>query len=150
MCALKLATVTSTLTGPAAEAVRRARAQTGEALLGVIVFGSWARAEATDRSDVDLLLVLAPELPIVRELYRPWDEVPSSWGGRPVEPHFVHLPAAGGRVSGLWAEAALDGIVLYERGFAISRRLVEVRRRIVAGELTRREVHGHSYWVEAA
>ena len=28
------------------------------------------------------------------ELYRRWDEVPTAWGGRTVDPHFVHLPCA--------------------------------------------------------
>lgn len=150
LCARKLAAPGPVGTGPAPQAVERALAELGAGLLGLIAFGSWARGEATQRSDVDLLLVVAPRIRVVRDLYRPWDDAPLRWDGRPVEPHFVHLPEPGGRVSGLWAEAALDGIVLYERGFAISRRLIDVRHRIVAGRLTRREVHGHSYWVEAA
>jgi hypothetical protein len=54
------------------------------------------------------------------------------------------------RLSGLWAEAAVDGVVLYDRDLSVSRRLVEVRNRIVAGEIVRRRVHGQPYWVEAA
>jgi hypothetical protein len=150
LCARKLMASGTTVAGPEAAAIERALGQVGTALLGLVAFGSWAREEGTDRSDVDLLVVIAPDVPVVRALYRPWDDEPLRWGGREVEPHFVHLPEPGGRVSGLWAEAALDGVVLYERGMAISRRLVEVRRRIVAGELTRRETYGQPYWVEAA
>jgi predicted nucleotidyltransferase len=150
LCVRKLMASGTAVSGPAALAVERAFAQVGAGLLGVVAFGSWAREEATERSDVDLLIVVAPDLPIVRALYRPWDDAPLRWGAREIEPHFVRLPESGGRVSGLWAEAALDGVVLYERDLAISRRFVEVRRRIVAGELTRREIHGQPYWVQAA
>lgn len=150
LCARKLAVSRTAVAGPEAAAVERALGQVGAGLLGLVAFGSWAREEATERSDVDLLVVVAREVPVVRDLYRAWDDEPLRWGGREVEPHFVHLPEPGGRVSGLWAEAALDGVVLYERGLAISRRLVEVRHRIVAGELTRRESYGQPYWVEVA
>jgi hypothetical protein len=45
---------------------------------------------------------------------------------------------------------AVDGIVLFDRGFTLSRRLSSLRRDIVAGRIVRREVHGQPYWVEAA
>lgn len=149
LCARRLA-VPGDGGGPGAEAVERVRRQVGGELLGVVAFGSWAREEAMSRSDIDLLVVLAPAMPVVRDLYRPWDAQPLRWDGRPVEPHFVHLPAAGDRISGLWAEAAVDGVVLFDRELAVSLRLVEIRRRIVAGEIARRRSHGHPYWVEAA
>jgi hypothetical protein len=52
-----------------------------------------------------------------------------------VDLHFVHLPNPAERVSGSWAEAAVCGIVLYEHDLAVSRRLIEIRGRIAAGEL---------------
>jgi hypothetical protein len=99
---------------------------------------------------VDLLLVVESGLEITRALYRDWDERPLRWEDHPVEPHFVHLPEANARITGLWAEAAVDGVVLFERGLELSRHLAQVRRRILAGEIQRRWVHGQPYWVEAA
>lgn len=147
-CARKLASPAGGVVGPAAEAVRRAVAVTGASLQGVVAYGSWARDELARTSDVDLLIVVSRELPVTRGLYTTWDESPLTWKGHAVEPHFVSLPRKGERVSGLWAEAALDGVVLFERGFEVSRRLVEVRHRILEGRFERRRSHGQPYWVE--
>lgn len=149
-CARKLASPGAAVEGAATEAVERAVEVVGPDLVGVVAFGSWARDELTDRSDVDLLVILDPETPLERELYWEWDASPLRWEGHRVEPHFVHLPRPCARISGLWAEAAVDGVVLFERDLQVSRRLVEIRRRIVAGELVRRRSHGQPYWVEAA
>jgi hypothetical protein len=149
-CARKLSSPGGDISGPFAEAVRRATSLLGADLLGVMVFGSWARDELSETSDIDLLIVVADARPIHRDLYASWDEAPLVWESHPLEPHFVDLPESGGRISGLWAEAALEGVVLLERGFVLSRRLVEVRRRIADGRLVRRSSHGHPYWVEVA
>lgn len=135
---------------PAVEAVQRAAAMFGDSLVGVAAFGSWARGEAAAASDVDLLVVVERRVELTRRLYREWDRTPLAWDGRRVEQHFVHLPAAGRRVGGLWAELAVDGIVLFERGLALSTRLVRVRRQIAAGRLVRRTLHGQPYWKEVA
>ncbi len=133
----------------AAALVARAAALFGEALAGVVVYGSWARGDATPTSDVDALVVVDPSVPLTRSLYRSWDEEPVLWQGRPVDPHFVHVPGprAGGSV---WGEAAIDGIVLFERSHELSVRLARVRRDIAEGRLVRRLVHGQPYWTEAA
>jgi len=52
---------------------------------------------------------------------RLWDTSPLQWEGRRVEPHIVHLPQPDTRPSGLWAEAAVDGAVVQERGFELTR-----------------------------
>lgn len=131
----------------AAAVIREVRRRVGGDLVGVVVYGSWARGELTDASDVDLLVVVEPSLPISRSLYRSWDETPLRWGDRCVDVHFVHLPRLEDELSSTWAEAATDGIVLFERGLALSRRLGDIRRRIAAGELTRHVTHGQPYWV---
>ena len=130
----------------AARVIEHATALAGRDLAGIVVFGSWSRGEATPESDVDVLIVLAPEVPITRELYRRWDASVLHWEGCPVEPHFVRFPAATDDITGLWAEVAMDGIVVYERGFELSQRLVKLRSRIAARELERRWVKGQSYW----
>ncbi len=149
-CRRKLMAPGSQVSGPATEVVSSAIAVAGGALVGVVAFGSWARGESTARSDVDVLLIMAAEVAIRRELYRAWDANPVCWGGHPVEPHFVHLPDPAGRISGLWAEVAVDGAVLFERSFQVSRLLAALRRRIVEGSLVRRRIHGQPYWVEVA
>jgi len=149
-CARRLTLPMSPLTADCADAVAQAAELVGEALLGVVAFGSWARQELAQESDIDLLIVVDEKLAIGRWLYAKWDERPLSHNGRTVEPHFVHPPQSYDRVSGTWAEVAMDGIVLFERGLAVSRLLVRLRRRVVTGELVRRRLHGQPYWVEVA
>lgn len=134
---------------PARAVVSRAAARFGDSLVAVAAFGSWARDELTAASDVDLLLVLEPHVALTRRLYRDWDSSPLAWEGRPVEPHFVHLPPPEEPAGGLWAEVAIDGVVLFERRLVLSTCLARVRRDIVAGRLVKRVTHGHPYWVAA-
>ncbi len=140
----------SVATEGAVEAVRRAVALFGASLLGVAAFGSWARDELADSSDIDILVVLSGDIPLTRALYRCWDEAPIAWCGHRVEPHFVHLPDAGEVRGGLWAEVAIDGVVLFERSLRLSTGLARVRHDIAAGRLRRRVVHGQGYWAEVA
>ena len=107
---------------PAAAAVARAADLFGDSLLAVAAFGSWARDELAAGSDVDVLVVLASRLSLTRRLYREWDRSPLTWNGRRGEPHFVHLPAPDAVVGGLWAEVAVDGVVLFETKPALSTR----------------------------
>ena len=147
-CARKLAAPGNRPAGPFDEAVRRASATFGRQLVGVVAYGSWARDELTETSDVDLLVVISPDLAITRELYRAWDADPLHWSSHPVEPHFVHAPDDA-RVTGVWAEVATEGIVLFERGFELSRLLARIRRRILAQHFLRHRAQGQPYWVEA-
>jgi hypothetical protein len=130
--------------------VHRAVEAYGPSLAGVIVFGSWARGEAAAASDVDVLVVLDPRLPLTRSSYAPWDAAPATWDGHPVEVHLVHLPEPGAEASGLWGEAALDGLVVYEQPHRVSARLAEVRREIAAGRFVRKVVQGQPYWRRVA
>jgi len=115
-----------------------------------VLYGSWARGEATEGSDVDLLVVVDEAVRITRDLYRRWDETEVSLEGHLVEPHIAHLPADGALVSGLWAELAVDGLVLVDRELRISRRLARVRRELFEGRIVRRHAHGQPYWAEAS
>jgi predicted nucleotidyltransferase len=143
-----------TLTAPgaggldaASQAVLPIRARLGNDLDGVVVYGSFARGELTAGSDVDLLVVLAGGVPITRSLYREWEGAVPSWSGREIDLHFVHLPSPADRVSGSWAEAAVCGIVLYDRDLTVSRRLIAIRERIAAGEIVRKMAQGQPYWI---
>ena len=128
--------------------VARAREVVGEALLSVVLFGSWARGEATPASDVDALLVVDSGLKLSRAIYRAWDARPITWRERRVDSHFTHFPLEA-EFSGLWAELAVDGIVLCDRDWKLSAHLALIRRRIASGRLVRRVVHGQPYWKEA-
>ena len=129
-------------------AVLHAASIFGEDLMAVAGFGSWARGELSDGSDVDLLIVVEDRVELTRELYRRWDSAALRWGDRPVDTHFVHLPPAEHTVAGVWGEVAIDGIVLFERDFCLSLRLIQVRRDIAAGRIVRRVAHGQPYWSE--
>ena len=124
------------------------RARLGDDLVGVVVYGSFARGELRAGSDVDLLVVLRADKPITRAVYREWDTAAADSTGREVDLHFVHLPPPEDRVSGSWAEAAVCGIVLYDRDLAVSRRLIGIRERIAAGRLVRRLAQGQPYWID--
>ena len=151
-CARKLAAPLGNLAAlrGGSETVERAARLFGDRLVGVAAFGSWARGEPVKGSDVDVLVVLDRRVTLARELYLTWDEAPVSWGGRAVEPHFVHLPEPEEGVAGIWAEVALDGLVLFEQGLRLSTRLVQVRREIAAGRIVRRVAHGQPSWTGVA
>lgn len=149
-CVRKLSGGRPGVSDPGWQAVERATATVEAGLVGVVVYGSWARGEAASGSDVDVLIVVDREVPVVRALYRRWDDEPVRWEGRRVEPHFVHLPGPGETPSGTWAEVAVDGIVLFDRDLTVSRRLVALRNLIAEGDLVRKEAHGQPYWMEAS
>jgi predicted nucleotidyltransferase len=134
----------------ATRAVARTVAIFGRDLVAVAAFGSWARGELVDHSDVDLLVVLDTRVDLTRDLYRRWDaEPPLRWSERLVDAHFVHLPDREAPVTGLWGEVAVDGVVLFERGLALSALLVRIRRDLAAGRIARRMAHGQPYWTMA-
>jgi predicted nucleotidyltransferase len=146
-CVRKLSAPMGTLTlrhGLAA-CVHRAAGIFGEHFIGAVAFGSWVRGDAADGSDLDLLIVLEPGVRIGRATYRAWDEESSTAEGRPVDVHFIHLPQ-GETTAGVWAEAALEGVTLYDPGLRLSRRLAATRRDIAAGRIVRRVSHGQPYW----
>lgn len=119
-----------------------------DALVGVVVFGSWARGELGPSSDIDVLIVAAPNVPITRALYRRWDEQPIGCKRHPIEAHFAQLPGETQRPSGFWAEVAADGRVLMDAQGQVSAYLASVREAVAGGRLRRCKTHGHPYWVE--
>lgn len=130
--------------------VSQARAAFGDRLLGVLVLGSWARGEAAATSDIDVLIVIDPGTELTRDLYRLWDRTPLSFEGRAIDAHFAHPSAPGSAPTAVWCEAAIDGVVWYDRDGAIARRLGEVRRAIAEGRVVRSFAHGQPYWKGAA
>lgn len=134
----------------AVRAVMAAADRHGGDLVSVVLYGSWASGHAASSSDVDLLVVVERSVRLRRDLYRRWDAQPVAWNGRPVDPHFAHVPRRGDDPTGVWAEVAVSGIVLFERDDRVSRHLVRVRTDIAEGRLVRRIAHGQPYWTVAA
>lgn len=126
--------------------VTHARAVCGDRLAGVLVLGSWARGEAAATSDIDVLLVIDATTALTRDLYRAWDAGTIAFEGRAIDAHFTHPSAAGAVPTALWCEAAVDGIVWYDRDGALTHRLGEVRRAIAEGRVVRAFAHGQPYW----
>jgi predicted nucleotidyltransferase len=129
--------------------LRRIRQRFAEELVGIILFGSTARGDTTEASDVDLLLVLAPGSVLSRELYRRWDalSIPSEPAEGVISPQFAVLPQEISDAGGLWYEVALEGIVLWERDWVVSSALRRIRAAMADGRLRRSTVHGSPYWV---
>jgi predicted nucleotidyltransferase len=130
--------------------VDRARAAFGDRLAGVLLVGSWARGDAGASSDIDVLFAVDPDVPLTRELYRDWDRDPVIWDGRVVDAHVTHLAPADAPPTAVWCEAALDGVVWFERKGAVSRRLGAIRRAIAEGQVVCGVAHGQPYWKGAA
>lgn len=145
-CIRRLASAETADNGAAA-LLARASSVAGDALMAVVLHGSWVRGEATATSDVDALIVIERRLRLGRDLDRAWDAEPVTWRGRSVDAHFVHLPEEE-TFSGLWAEAAMDGHTLSDRERSVSKHLLRVRRAIAEGRLLRRVAHGKPYWTE--
>ena len=116
-----------------------------------LAFGSWARAELHAESDVDILVVVDDKLKLSRDLYlsvgRGADPMAAGAGSNRTSFTF-RIPRR--PPLGLWAEVAIDGIVLFTRDLLLPSLLVRVRHDIAAGRIIRRVVHGQSYWTEAA
>lgn len=151
-CTRKLALPSGSVTNDSvvAEATLAAFHVFGESLIGLVAFGSWARGESGPGSDFDLLIVLDKRTRITRQLLTAWDRSPWRRKMDSVEPHPVHLPAASDELGGIWPEVALDGIVLYENGFRISRLFGRIRGQIASGKIVRRKIHGQPYWSAVA
>jgi predicted nucleotidyltransferase len=119
----------------------------GESLSGILLFGSAARGERRDSSDIDLMIVVRSDLPLTRALYERWDQGIEGVTSSRLSPHFVHLPDDEEEGGGLWYEAAVDGVVLFDREGRISRFLRTVRGSMAEGKLQRKSAYGHPYWI---
>ncbi|CAN5787262.1 hypothetical protein BH23GEM9_BH23GEM9_36350 [soil metagenome] len=148
-CVQSLARAEALDAGAFGAVIAQAIEQCGSALLGVAVFGSFARGEAGPGSDVDVLLVVNGEVEVTRALYAPWDEVDRVIDGHRVEPHFVQARTPSEPISGFWAEVALDAAVIHDPDLALARDLGRIRRAILGGTMVRRSAGGRSWWTAA-
>jgi len=143
----------------AAETVKVSLEKTlGERLVSVVLFGSVARGDVSDYSDIDLLIV-AKNLPESRfDKVRLFDEaedlcsdelraIYESYGVRPCFSPIIKDVEEAGRVSPLYLDIAEDGVILYDKDDFMKNLLERLQRRL--RELGARRVwRGRKwYWV---
>lgn len=125
--------------------------EAGIRLHGCVVFGSAVRGELSEKSDIDLLLVLKAEETLTRDLYDEWrkkiEPHLKSKVTKEVSPQFVTLPNSPAESGSLWYEVAIQGSILWDEDNEVSRFLRQVREWIAAGNAQRKVSHGHPYWV---
>ena len=126
----------------------RIKSVLGPSLSGVLLFGSAARGEMREGSDIDLLIVLSPEVPLTRSLYERWEQDIGLPAASRISPHFVHLPSSEEKAGSLWYEAAVDATTLFDREGLLSRFLRGIRRFMAEGKVQRKSAYGHPYWVK--
>lgn len=148
-CARSLARAETLAESALNEAVAAAIEQLGPGLVGAAIFGSYARGEAGPASDVDLLFVVSDEVEVTRSLYDPWDVQEFTVNGHRVEPHFARMRTEEDRISGFWAEIAVEGVVVYDPELALARELIRIRHAILGGLMVRRTAGGNSWWSAA-
>lgn len=139
-----------TIPEPLLEAIKQKWEQE---LLGVVLFGSAVRSEEREDSDIDLLLVLQPEVSLSRKYYEEWnqlvDQIQSQWPPLlKISPHFVQLPKDLLSIGGLWYEVSIEGIILWQQGNEVQNILRNIRRLISEGKIQRKYSHGHPYWIK--
>ncbi len=120
----------------------------GQALVGVVIYGSHARGTARPDSDIDLL-VIAYELPESRmaradffvdlQFEAGYSYARASILGKSVAEFESHFPA-------LYLDIGLDGIVLFDRDGYVAGKLARIRALIKEAGLVRRQLDGNFIW----
>ena len=130
--------VTNAIDDLLATIVRKLAAGFGDRLVGVALFGSRARGEATQDSDVDLL-VLASGLPRLWDRDAALREVLPERPLLPTLSFLLRTPEEFERdVRPLYLDLALDARVLFDRDEYLASRLARLRELVRLAKLRRR------------
>ena len=126
-----------------ADIVRGVEEAFGDEVEGILLFGSQARGDAHEGSDVDILVIMDARIPITRALYR---RIPGRFSDD-ISIHFAHMNRDPAEASSLLLECALDGKILLDRGGAVRKSLDALREYILSGRIKRGITHGQGFWV---
>lgn len=127
--------------------INKLRSKFKDRLAGVVLFGSQATGEATESSDIDILIVLEDSISLNRSLYSWWDSE-IVWDDGEMNPHFVTYPKNIDTVTGLWFEIAISGKIIYQKNVAVSQIISKLKKFIADGRVRRYISNGHPYWVK--
>lgn len=116
-------------------------------ILGMILYGSQVRGNATEISDIDVLVVLDNAKKVNRALYSELDCL------KGLDPRvcimLAHLPNEESKVGSLWLEVSQGCEVLMDTAKAIENVITRSKELIQHGKVVRKESHGQGYWVYA-
>lgn len=115
------------------------------AVTGVLLYGSVARGEQTQQSDIDWLLIIPDEHPIDRQIFSELDRL--TLPDRRISLNASHLVKDTRQTSNFWLELSLDAEVLYDPSGEVRKSLLEIRKEIANGTYRRFLTHGQPYWV---
>lgn len=133
--------------GEARKLVEPLQKHFGKDLIGVAVFGSYVHGTATEKSDLDILIVLDSQITLQRSFYTWWDENIKSSLDVELAPQFVNLPKDVNMVGSIWLEAATASHIVWERGSRLSDVVDEIRKFIANDGARRYWLSGQPYWV---
>lgn len=118
-------------------------------IAGVVLFGSVARGEESERSDVDLLVLWEglDEREAARVVYEAVSKhFPPGVGLTVLEAEYWKFVSAR-KATPLLVNIACDGVVLYDKHGRLGELLSRVKRRLEEEGFVRRRHGKHYYWV---
>lgn len=137
--------------------VAACRRRWGDALAAVTLFGSWARGEQREFSEIDVLVVV-DELPLGRwerqalvaavtdDIDGELDELREREGYRPYLHVVLETTEAAQRFHRVYLDMAHEGKIVYDRGGWFRHLMDDFAARLAVSGAGRRRLHGLIYW----
>ena len=118
----------------------------GTALISVVLFGSQARGEARPDSDWDMLIISSslPNKPFQRHLHLK-QILPAAWRAK-ISILAKTPQECEARLSSLWLDIALDGLILYDPEGYMQKKLSYLKKLITKEGLYRKQDGADFVW----